>query len=103
MESFDKELFMELCKKYNVELSETASSPMIKDNYGTHPIKYDPGSEKALLTTHTILENTLRKMIDGEYSGELYTFGEYEIAKGVVGELFCTIRKSNEREVSYEE
>ena len=103
MESFDKELFMELCKKYHVEMSETASSPMIKDEYGTHPIKYDSGSEKALMTTHTILENTLRKMIDGEYSSELYTFGEYEIAKGVVGELFCTIRKSDEREVSYEE
>lgn len=67
------------------------------------PIKYDPCSEKALMITHTILENTLRKMIDGEYSSELYTFGEYEIAKEVVGELFCTIRKSNEREVSYEE
>ena len=42
-------------------------------------------------------------MIDGEYSSQLYTFREYEIAKGVVSELFCTIRKSNEREISYEE
>lgn len=103
MESFDKELFMELCKKYNVEMSETASSPMIKDKYGTHPIKYDPCSEKALMITHTILENTLRKMIDGEYSSELYTFGEYEIAKEVITELFINIKKNHEREVSYEE
>lgn len=58
---------------------------------------------RGILAAHSIIENTLRKMIDGEYSSELYTFGEYEIAKGVVGELFCTIRKSNEREVSYEE
>lgn len=103
MKNFDKELFIKLCKKYNVEMSEKASSPMIKDEYGIHPITYDPSSEKALMTTHTILENTLRKMIDGEYSSQLYTFREYEIAKGVVSELFCTIRKSNEREISYEE
>lgn len=38
MESFDMELFMELCKKYNVEMSETACSPMINDKYGTHAI-----------------------------------------------------------------
>ena len=38
MESFDKELFMELCKKYNVEMSEMATTPMIKDEYGTHAI-----------------------------------------------------------------
>lgn len=107
MESFDKELFMELCKKYNVTLSKTSKSPMIKDKYGVHVIdEYDPhfsNDESILLAAHSIIENTLRKMIDGEYSSELYTFGEYEIAKEVVGELFCTIRKSNEREVSYEE
>lgn len=27
---FDKELFLSLCKKYNVELSPTAKRPMIK-------------------------------------------------------------------------
>lgn len=34
----DKKLFFELCDRYNVELSKTAKSPMIKDEYGTHAI-----------------------------------------------------------------
>lgn len=28
---FDKDLFFSLCEKYNVELSETADQPMIRD------------------------------------------------------------------------
>ena len=28
---FDKELFLSLCKKYNVELSDSATCPMIKE------------------------------------------------------------------------
>lgn len=28
---FDKELFLSLCEKYDVELSDTVKSPMIKD------------------------------------------------------------------------
>ena len=35
---FDKELFLSLCKKYNVELSNTATSPMIKVGTDTHEI-----------------------------------------------------------------
>lgn len=29
---FNKDIFLSLCKKYNVELSETASSPMIRND-----------------------------------------------------------------------
>lgn len=107
MKDFDKELFIKLCKKYNVTMSKTSKSPMIKDKYGVHVIdKYDPhfsNDESILLAAHSIIENTLCKMIDGEYSGELYTFGEYEIAKEVIAELFINIKKNHEREVSYEE
>ena len=39
MEKFDKELFLKLCKRYNVEMSELAKSPMIKSEYGTHAIR----------------------------------------------------------------
>ena len=39
MKNFDKELFIKLCKKYNVEMSEKASSLMIKDEYGIHMIQ----------------------------------------------------------------
>ncbi len=34
----DKELFFSLCKKYNVELSKTAKTPMIRDVEGVHAI-----------------------------------------------------------------
>lgn len=30
---FDKSLFFALCEKYNVELSDSAEKPMIKDNF----------------------------------------------------------------------
>ena len=35
---FDKELFISLCKKYGVELSETAEQPMIKDGKDVHSV-----------------------------------------------------------------
>lgn len=35
---FNKELFLSLCEKYNVELSETVTSPMIKDGDQIHEI-----------------------------------------------------------------
>lgn len=35
---FNKDLFLSLCEKYNVELSETASSPMIREGEQTHVI-----------------------------------------------------------------
>ena len=36
---FDKYLFMDLCKKYNVELSDKHDKPMIKKNGKLIPIK----------------------------------------------------------------
>ena len=38
---FNKELFLSLCEKYNVELSETVTSPMIKDGDQIHEITSD--------------------------------------------------------------
>ncbi len=35
---FDKDLFFALCEKYNVELSESANEPMIKDRNGVHAV-----------------------------------------------------------------
>lgn len=35
---FDKDLFFALCEKYNVELSDSAKEPMIKDGNGVHAI-----------------------------------------------------------------
>lgn len=35
---FDKNLFFALCEKYNIELSDTAKEPMIKDKNGIHPV-----------------------------------------------------------------
>lgn len=35
---FDKDLFLILCEKYNVELSSNAKEPMIRDAEGVHTI-----------------------------------------------------------------
>lgn len=35
---FDKDLFFALCEKYNVELSDSAKKPMIKDGNGVHAV-----------------------------------------------------------------
>lgn len=35
---FDKNLFFALCEKYNVELSDSAEEPMIKDGNGVHAV-----------------------------------------------------------------
>ena len=39
MGTFDKELFLKLCEKYNVEMSEKAKSPMIKYGNEIHVIE----------------------------------------------------------------
>lgn len=36
--TLNKGLFFSLCKKYDVEISKTASTPMIKDEFDTRPI-----------------------------------------------------------------
>ena len=38
---FDKDLFLSLCEKYDVELSVTATSPMIKEGEQAHAITKD--------------------------------------------------------------
>ena len=38
---FDKDLFLSLCEKYDVELSKTATSPMLKDGDQVHAITND--------------------------------------------------------------
>lgn len=38
---FDKDLFLSLCDKYDVEFSETATSPMIKEGMEVHEITND--------------------------------------------------------------
>ena len=38
---FDKDLFLSLCEKYDVELSVTATSPIIKEGEQAHVITED--------------------------------------------------------------
>ena len=38
---FDKEVFLSLCEKYDVELSANATSPMIKEGEQAHAIIAD--------------------------------------------------------------
>ncbi len=35
---FDKNLFFTLCERYNVELSDSANEPMLKDRNGVHAV-----------------------------------------------------------------
>lgn len=35
---FDRNLFYELCKAYDVDLDETAKAPAMKDRTGTHEL-----------------------------------------------------------------
>ncbi len=104
---FDKELFMKLCEKYNVEMSKTAKSPMIKSEYGIYPIddynSYVSDPENILLAAHTIIQDMLDKMACGEYTSELHSFEKYKVAQEVISEIFCYIKKNDEREVLYEE
>lgn len=58
----DKELFFSLCEKYNVELSKTAKTPMIRDAEGVHAITEEdvkqiltPASECILIIRITTL------------------------------------------------
>ena len=104
MEDFDKELFLKLCKKYNVEMSETAKLPMIKSRDDVYQIAdyntYLSDPENVLLAAHTIIQNVLDKMVRGEYTSQLHSFEKYKVAQEVISEIFCYIKKNNEREVS---
>lgn len=35
---FDKDLFLSICEKYNVEFSQTADSPMLREGKEIHSI-----------------------------------------------------------------
>ena len=54
---FDKELFLSLCKKYNVELSKTAKEPMLREGNDICPI-----TEEDIRQVFMI-----REEIDGKY------------------------------------
>ncbi len=54
---FDKDLFLFLCKKYNVELSNTAKEPMLREGNGIRPI-----TEEDIRQIFMI-----REEIDGKY------------------------------------
>lgn len=77
---------------------------MFRDEYGLHSITdYDsdfPNPEKAILATHTIIKNKLSEIKTGEYKSTSYSFEEYEIAKNVIFEIICNIKKHDERNLS---
>lgn len=55
---FDKDLFLSLCEKYNVELSATATSPMIKNGEQIHPIA-DNNTNPNNINNNTLKEKQL--------------------------------------------
>lgn len=98
----DKELFFKLCNEYHIEINKDKDNPqlMFRDEYGLHSIAdYEPdmpNPEKTLLAAHTIIKNKLSEIKTGEYKSTSYSYEEYEIAKNVIFEIICNIKKHDE-------
>lgn len=58
---FDKNLFFALCEKYNVELSDSAKEPMIKDRNGVHSVTNEDVS-RIFAPDQTFFEYSLEKL-----------------------------------------
>lgn len=97
---------LKMSNEYHIEINKDKDNPglMFRDEYGLHSITdYDsvsPNPEKALLATHTIIENELSEIKTGKYKSTSYSFKEYEIAKNVISEIICNIKKHDERNLS---
>ena len=76
---FNKDLFLSLCVKYNVELNKTATSPMIKEGEQTHTITRD--DVKRVFTPYqTFFEYSDNKINAGIENLAFYLQEDYAIA-----------------------
>lgn len=76
---FDKDLFLSLCKKYDVELSETASSPMIREGDEVHAITVDDVN-RVFLSRKTYFGYSSNKITTKDEASEFYLVDDYAIA-----------------------
>lgn len=76
---FDKDLFLSLCEKYDVELSETATSPMIKEGMELHPIT-DDDLNRIFSSYQTYVGYSCSKTNTKSVAPEFYLNDDYAIA-----------------------
>lgn len=76
---FDKNLFFALCEKYNVELSDSAKKPMIKDGNGVHAVTIEDVS-RIFAPCQTFFEYSLKKLDANIITTEYYLQEDFAIA-----------------------
>ena len=76
---FDKDLFLSLCEKYDVELSKTATSPMIREGTEVHAIT-DDDVNRIFLPCQTYFEYSNNKISTKTVASEFYLMDDYAIA-----------------------
>ena len=76
---FDKDLFLSLCEKYDVDLSETAISPMIKEGMELHPIT-DDDLNRIFSSYQTYVGYSCSKTNTKAVAPEFYLNDDYAIA-----------------------
>ena len=75
----DKSLFFALCEKYNVELSDSAEKPMIKDRNGVHPITNEDVS-RIFASCKTVFGYSGKKLDANIISSAYYLQEDFAIA-----------------------
>lgn len=76
---FDKDLFLSLCEKYDVELSETATSPMIREGIEVHTIT-DDDVNRIFSPCQTYFGYSGNKISTKTVVPEFYLMDDYAIA-----------------------
>ena len=76
---FDKDLFLSLCEKYDVELSETATSPMIREGIEVHEIT-DVDVNRIFSPCQTYFGYSGNKISTKMAVPEFYLMDDYAIA-----------------------
>lgn len=76
---FDIDLFYALCEKYNVELSNSAKEPMIKDKNGVHAVTGEDVS-RIFAPSQTILGYYGQKIDAAIITKAYYLQEDYAIA-----------------------
>lgn len=76
---FDKNLFFALCEKYNVELSDSAMKPMIKDRNGVHAVTNEDVS-RVFAPCQTFFGYSGKKLEANIITSEYYLQEDFAIA-----------------------
>lgn len=76
---FNRDLFFSLCEKYGIELSETATSPMIRDGSTVHAIT-DDDVNRIFSPCQTYFGYSDNKIRTKTVAPEFYLMDNYAIA-----------------------